>query len=76
MAYIYSHFNLLWLSVRRKDGVEVLSLYLSLLPVFMLVFGASWLLNIFKDFFNMINDHTNEIQHVEVMNIHDLNHRK
>ncbi|WP_171719007.1 hypothetical protein [Paenibacillus phytohabitans] len=49
-----------------------MSLYLAMLPAFLFVFGASWLINIFMDHMTDASDASGGVQPVEVVNINDL----
>lgn len=43
-----------------------------IVPVMLLFFGASWLMDIFIDFMTMSVDDSAEIKQVEVVNPHDF----
>lgn len=50
--------------------------YIAFLPTLMIVFGASFLWNIFRDFMShSIDDANDEVSQVEVINIHDFRSR-
>ncbi len=49
--------------------------FMVVLPTFILVFGASFAINIFKDFMSMSGEKTADVQPVEVVNLNDFGRR-
>ncbi|SFF49429.1 hypothetical protein SAMN04487969_15516 [Paenibacillus algorifonticola] len=52
-----------------------MDLFIVLLPTFILSFGASFLINIFKDSMDSTASDSNEVKPVEVINIGDFGRR-
>jgi hypothetical protein len=58
-----------------KVGEPEMNWFMVVLPTFILVFGASFAINIFKDFMSMSGEKTADVQPVEVVNLNDFGRR-